>query len=251
MAPAADAAAFKEAVAAFALPAQQVAEGMLGDLDTRNLATEEALNTPGTREGQTKIVKDSSTGTPFLYQWSVASTSWEKVGEVTNAKEDAGATLGKRLFEGKEYDYLFDIDLNGAMLKLPFNRGEDPYMAAQQWMWKNDIDQMFLDQVANFIIQNTPGNVPAGGGGNVDPFTSGGAYRPGAPPSSTASAGNGNVDPFTSGGAYRPSGSGAATGGSAGASSRGFEDPVSAKRCAPGGRHISHTGPSHRIHLTP
>jgi len=41
----------------------------------------------------------------------------------------AGAsTLGKRSFVGKEYDYLFDIDINGAMLKLPFNRGDDPWM---------------------------------------------------------------------------------------------------------------------------
>jgi len=57
----ADASAFKEQVAAFSLPAQQVADGMLGDLDTKNLPSEDALNTPGTREGQTKIVKDSNT----------------------------------------------------------------------------------------------------------------------------------------------------------------------------------------------
>ena len=51
----------------------------------------------------------------------------------------------------QEWDYLFDIDINGAMLRLPFNRGDDPYMAAQQWMWKNDIDQGFLDQaLANY-----------------------------------------------------------------------------------------------------
>eukprot|EP00966_Prymnesium_polylepis_P298231 6891433-Prymnesium_polylepis.1 len=50
--------------------------------------------------------------------------------------------MGKRLFEGVEYDYLFDIDMNGGMLQLPFNRGDDPYMAAQQWIWKNDLDQV-------------------------------------------------------------------------------------------------------------
>lgn len=43
--------------------------------------------------------------------------------------------------------FLFDIDINGSMLKLPFNLGDDPYMAAQQWLWKNDVDQGFLDQV--------------------------------------------------------------------------------------------------------
>jgi len=232
----ADASAFKEQVAAFSLPAQQVADGMLGDLDTKNLPSEDALNTPGTREGQTKIVKDSNTGTTWLYQWAGASNTWEKVGEVTNAKEDEGATLGKRMFEGTEYDYLFDIDINGAMLKLPFNRGDDPYMAAQQWMWRHDLDQGFLDQVASHIMANTPGNVPTAGTGNVDPFTSGGAYRPGPPPGG-AVGGGGNVDPFTSGGAYRPGpppGAGGSSGGGGAGGGRGYEDPVSSKRYRPG-----------------
>ena len=38
---------------------------------------------------------------------------------------------------------------------------------------------MHLDAVAQHIISNTPGNVPATQSGNADPFTSGGAYRPG------------------------------------------------------------------------
>jgi len=207
VAPPSVATAFKEQVAAFAMPAEQVKEGMLGDLDTTNLPDEEALLEPGQREGQTKIVKDTATGTPFLYQWSVASNSWEKVGEVTGGK-DEGATLGKKLFEGKEYDYVFDIDLNGAMLKLPFNRGDNPWMVAQQWIWKNEFDQGFLDAIAQHIITNTPGN-EVKEAGNVDPFTSSGAYRPGPAPSFGA-GGSGNVDPFTSSGAYRPGNAGAA-----------------------------------------
>ena len=66
IASAGNASAFKEQVAAFSLPAKQVKEGMLGDLDTTSLPSKEALQVPGTREGQTKIVKDDTTGTPFL-----------------------------------------------------------------------------------------------------------------------------------------------------------------------------------------
>jgi phospholipase A-2-activating protein len=135
--------AFRDEVAAVEMPAQQV-EGMVGDLEIAKLASEEALAQPGTREGQHKIVKDGK-GTPVLYQWSVASAAWQKIGEVTGSA--GGSTLGKRSFAGKEYDYLFDIDINGSMLKLPFNRGQDPWMAAQQWLWANDLDQSFLDQV--------------------------------------------------------------------------------------------------------
>lgn len=57
--------------------------------------------------------------------------------------------------------------------------------------------------MADFLIKNTPGNTPSAAGGNVDPFTSAGAYRPAAPAATGASAA-GNADPFTSGGAYKP-----------------------------------------------
>ena len=172
---------FKETVSSVAMPAQQ-AEGQLGELGSM-VKGEDALLTPGTKEGEHLIVKAGEAATPILYQWSTATAAWEKVGEVTGSAGGGGdgggaATLGKRLYEGKEYDYLFDIDINGAPLKLPFNRGDDPWMAAQQWMWKHGIDQMHLDSIAKHLIDNTPGNVPQVSGGNVDPFTSGGAYRP-------------------------------------------------------------------------
>ena len=180
-------------------------------------------------------VRDKDSKTAMLYQWSMGSRKWEKVGEVMGGKdtEGSGTTLGKRMYEGKEYDYLFDIDINGSNVKLPFNSGDDPWMTAQQWLWKNDIDQMHLDAVAQHLIANTPNNVPKVDYGNVDPFTSGGAYRPGQPSSSAAPSGGGggNVDPFTSGGAYRP---GAQSGVPTFAPSSGTEDPLSAKRYRPG-----------------
>lgn len=53
------------------------------------------------------------------------------------------------LTSGKAYDYVFNIDIQeGAPpLKLPFNVTEDPWLAAQQFLDRNDLSQMFLDQV--------------------------------------------------------------------------------------------------------
>ena len=84
------------------------------------------------------------------------------MGEIVGSKDGGGggSTLGKRTYEGKEYDYLFDIDLDGATAKLPFNKGDDPWMAAQQFIWRHGLDQAVLDTVANHIVKNTPGNVP-------------------------------------------------------------------------------------------
>lgn len=74
----------------------------------------------------------------------------------------------------QEYDYVFTIDVNegGPSMKLPYNVSEDPWLTAHNFLQKNDLSPMFLDQVANFIIENTKGHVvgpaqPAGG----DPFT--------------------------------------------------------------------------------
>lgn len=74
----------------------------------------------------------------------------------------------------QEYDYVFTIDINegGPSLKLPYNVAEDPWLTAHNFLQKNDLSPMFLDQVANFIIENTKGHVvgpaqPEDG----DPFT--------------------------------------------------------------------------------
>ena len=175
-------AAFKETVASTSLPAQQaesMAEGAGGE--ALQFVDEEALAEPGHKEGQQKFVKDAG-GTRWLYQWSNAAQTWEKIGEITGQDSSAGAALGKKIFEGKEWDFVFDIDLHGPgapPVRLPFNRGDDPWMAAQQFLWTHELDQGFLEQVANHITQSAPGNVVAAGSGNADPFTAGGAYQPG------------------------------------------------------------------------
>lgn len=75
----------------------------------------------------------------------------------------------------QEYDYVFTIDVNegGPSMKLPYNVSEDPWLTAHNFLQKNDISPMFLDQVANFIIENTKGHMvgPAQPGAGGDPFT--------------------------------------------------------------------------------
>lgn len=62
-------------------------------------------------------------------------------------------------FDIKEYDYVFTIDVNdsGTSYKLPYNISEDPWLTAFNFLQKNDLNPMFLDQVAKFIIDNTKG----------------------------------------------------------------------------------------------
>ncbi len=81
----------------------------------------------------------------------------------------------------QEYDYVFDVDLDEGRpgLKLPYNISEDPWMAAHNWLEKNELSQLFLDQVAHFIIDQCKGiELGKGSGtGPSDPFTGNGIFK--------------------------------------------------------------------------
>lgn len=205
--------AYEHAISTQALNATQV-----GDIKKEDLPGAEALAQPGSKEGQTKMVKNGDV--VEAHQWSAASQQWVKIGEVVG-----GVGSGqKKLHEGKEYDYVFDVDIADGVppLKLPFNLSENPYAAAQRFLEKNDLPQQYIDQVVKFIETNTQG-VSLGGPQYVDPYTGASRYQPAGGASGSASTaaaptpttgGNGastytgarNVDPYTSSAAAPASG---------------------------------------------
>ncbi|KAJ2873704.1 WD repeat protein Lub1 [Coemansia aciculifera] len=190
-------ATFEQANASFA-----VSKKTMGDIDTSKLPGPERLERPGSKDQQVIMVKSGLT--VEAYQWDQGKQSWAKVGEVV----DAVGQSQKQVFGGKEYDYVFDVDIQEGMppLKLPFNVTENPYGAAQKFLERNGINLDHLDTVANFIIKNTDG-VQLGSGDesvSADPFTGGNRYVPGQSTGST-----GVPDPFTGGSRYVPVGSAA------------------------------------------
>ncbi|XP_029462252.1 phospholipase A-2-activating protein isoform X2 [Rhinatrema bivittatum] len=174
--------------------------GDLGDINLDELPGKEHLDDPGTREGQTRLVKIE--GKIEAYQWSSSEKKWMKIGDVVGSSGATQQTSGRVLFEGKEYDYVFTIDVNesGPSYKLPYNISDDPWLVAYNFLQKNDLNPMFLDQVAKFIIDNTKGQTL--GPTNTefaDPFTGGGRYIPGSSSGPVTGA-----DPFTGAGRYIP-----------------------------------------------
>ncbi|XP_062985272.1 phospholipase A-2-activating protein [Elgaria multicarinata webbii] len=176
--------------------------GDLGDIKIDELPGREHLNEPGTRDGQTRLIKDG--GKVEAYQWSISEGRWMKIGDVVGSSGATQQTSGKVLFEGKEYDYVFTIDVNegGPSYKLPYNISDDPWQTAYNFLQKNDLNAMFLDQVAKFIIDNTKGQtLEHTNSGFSDPFTGGGRYVPG----SFSGLNEGPAaDPFTGTGRYVP-----------------------------------------------
>ncbi|KAF7725046.1 hypothetical protein EC973_000453 [Apophysomyces ossiformis] len=140
---------FDELLASQAIPSNQI-----GDVNKQKLPGPEALSRPGNKEGQ--VIMVNVNGSVEAHQWSAANQSWQKIGEVVG-----GVGSGKRqIYEGKEYDYVFDIDIGAGpngMLKLPYNISQNPFDAAQKFIAKHDLSPMYLDQIADFITKNTEG----------------------------------------------------------------------------------------------
>jgi len=64
------------------------------------------------------------------------------------------------------------LDDAGRSFKLPYNTSEDPWFAAQKFLERNDLEPSFLDQVANFIINNVKGvELGTPSAEFADPFT--------------------------------------------------------------------------------
>ncbi|AJS30339.1 Doa1p [Saccharomyces cerevisiae YJM1478] len=124
------------------------------EFDESKLSPYEILQSPGRKEGQIVVVK-SPQGTIEAHQFS--NSSWKKVGDVVGA----GATGNDKKieFEGKTYDYVFDVDIEDGKppLKLPINVSDNPYTAADNFLARYELPMSYRDQVVQFILKNTNG----------------------------------------------------------------------------------------------
>ncbi|EMD38180.1 hypothetical protein CERSUDRAFT_82424 [Gelatoporia subvermispora B] len=160
----------------------------------------EALSQPGTKPGEIKMVRRGEI--VESHQWDSANFSWQKIGEVVGA-----APSGKKtVYEGKEYDYVFDVDVQEGVppFKLPYNVTENPYNAAQRFLQAHDLPMTYIDEVVKFIEKNTAGvTIGPSSPQYADPFTGASRYQP--PPRSAGSGTSDFMDPFTGSSRYRAS----------------------------------------------
>ena len=167
--------AFEDSVKSSSIPQQQV-----GKVNKEKLPGPEFLQQKsGTKEGQVQMIQETD-GSVSAHQWSQGSQLWMNVGTVVDA---VGSSGKKTSYGGKDYDYVFDVDIEDGKppLKLPYNLSQNPYEAATKFIQNNELPMTYLDQVANFITTNTQGATvgqlqePAG----ADPWGTGARYRPG------------------------------------------------------------------------
>ncbi|CAG9765638.1 unnamed protein product [Ceutorhynchus assimilis] len=185
-----------------ALQRQSVQE--IGGVKVSDLPGREALYDPGKRAGQMKMVREE--GKVVAYTWVLDgdNSHWEKVGDVMGGTDKD--STGKTMYEGKAYDFVFVVDVEDGKppLKLPYNKGDDVYKAANAFITKNFLPADYLEQIVDFILKNSKEQyVPPTNAAYQDPFTGGSRYTP-SYQDTTGQVGT-NVDPFTGASSYATS----------------------------------------------
>ncbi|EJD53176.1 PFU-domain-containing protein [Auricularia subglabra TFB-10046 SS5] len=191
----ADLKAYDDEVARQALPAQQV-----GDVKKSDLPGLEALGRQGKKDGQNLMIRNGDK--VEVYQWASASGSWQKIGDVV----DAVGQNRRQIYNGREYDYVFDVDIQDGVppLKLPYNVTENPFSAAQKFLQDNELPLSYIDEVVRFIEKNTAGvSLGTSNQQYVDPYTGASSYRAGSAPSTGGATQGPLLDPFTGASSYR------------------------------------------------
>ncbi|CAG61197.1 uncharacterized protein GVI51_K00121 [Nakaseomyces glabratus] len=140
--------AFKEELEKSAINSETI------NFDESKLSPYEVLSKPGKKEGQLVVVK-SPEGVTEAHQFSCGQ--WIKIGDVVGS-----ATSGsdqKKEYEGKMYDYVFDVDVkeNEPPLKLPVNITDNPYDIADKFIARYELPPEYRDQIVQFILTNTTG----------------------------------------------------------------------------------------------
>eukprot|EP00250_Pteridium_aquilinum_P008027 c17609_g2_i1 orf=92-2383(+) len=147
----------------------------VGGVKLEDLPGREDLIQPGTKNGQTKIIREGDSG--VAYSWNAKEYMWDKVGEVVDGPDNMDS---RPSLNGQQYDYVFDVDIGDGepIRKLPCNRGDNPYTVADQWLLSEDLPLTYREQVVEFIVQNTGQSAPVIDTPFSDPYTGGSAYVP-------------------------------------------------------------------------
>nr|XP_028964979.1 phospholipase A-2-activating protein [Malus domestica] len=167
------------------LSQHKISRKRVGGLKLEELPGLEALQIPGTSDGQTKVVREGDNG--VAYVWNMREQKWDKIGEVVDGPDDS---MKRPVLDGNEYDYVFDVDIGDGepIRKLPYNRSDNPYDTADKWLLRENLPLSYREQVVAFILQNTGQNNFDLDPSFRDPYTGSSAYVPGQSSNKSASA---------------------------------------------------------------
>ncbi|OAF67582.1 hypothetical protein A3Q56_04691 [Intoshia linei] len=120
---------------------------------SKYIRSNDVLSKDGTSDKQNVLINTPEG--PLVYQWSAADKLWNLMGSYNGAS--GRPTDKKQILDGVAYDYVFDVSLSSdrSIMKLPYNRGDDPREVAQKFLTKHSIGLDMIEDVVSFIEKNT------------------------------------------------------------------------------------------------
>jgi phospholipase A-2-activating protein len=104
------------------------------------------------KEGEIRVFNNGGLAEAYVFKGS----NWEKIGEVLGTKENKKFYPGDKCFPAGEYDYIFDVDLEGRKSVLPFNKGDNVLVAAEKFISREELHKgLYIDDITKFLRANT------------------------------------------------------------------------------------------------
>ena len=124
------------------------------DIDKLPLITEMA-SMKNVKDGEIRLFNNFGKGEAYCYKAS--ENQWQLLGEVMGQSNKKSKTYypGDGVFKAGEYDYVFDVELQGGMTKLPFNEGDNILMAAEKFVGREKLHKAYTDDIMKFLRANT------------------------------------------------------------------------------------------------
>lgn len=115
-------------------------------------AIETSSQLRGKSDGDVQMFRKN--GKAWACQWSAVSGTWVEIGEVTG-------TGSAGMVDGVAYDMVIPVEIenprSGGIQKLEigYNQTDNPFTVAQQFIDKHMLDQNYLSQIADYIVQRS------------------------------------------------------------------------------------------------
>ena len=127
------------------------------DINTLPSITEMA-SLKNIKDGEIRLFNNFGKAEAYCYKAS--ENQWQLLGEVTGQNNAPQKKFypGDGVFKAGEYDYIFDVELEGGMTKLPFNEGDNILMAAEKFIGRERLHKAYTDDIMKFLRSNTGKN---------------------------------------------------------------------------------------------
>ena len=107
------------------------------------------------KDGEIRLFNNFGKGEAYCYKAS--ENQWQLLGEVMgqNSAPTKKYYPGDGVFKAGEYDYVFDVELEGGITQLPFNEGDNILMAAEKFIGREKLHKAYTDDIMRFLRNNT------------------------------------------------------------------------------------------------